>query len=237
MASVVQFNSNSRAAATGSTVVVTLGATPTIGNFLVACGVDSGDNAPTITLDNGTWVKIGQVSSSGTAGWWPNAMWYQGVTGSLSATTTLTSTLTSGSKDLAIIELNGVDTFDTFISANNSATTSGSITPISGKNVVFIASIGNRHTTVPSGTTPSSGMTNYAGGSLRSLAANYEVISGSSGSYTIGATGANANSSFLGASFYSGVILNSQTASLTFAGGLTAVKSAGLRAIFTHTDP
>lgn len=201
MASVVQFAENQRAAATGSTVVVTLGAVPTIGNFLVACAIDSSDNDIVESFNNGTWTKIAKVySGNGTN--WPNMMYYQPVTGTLSAATTFTSSKTQGQKDFAIIELSGVNTFDRFISTNNTATTSGSITPVSGKDVVMIAGVGNRHTTAPSGTTPSSGMTNYAGATLRSLAANYRIVNPSSGSYTIGATGANGNSSFIGAAFY-----------------------------------
>lgn len=205
VASVVQFNENRRAAATGATVIVTLGAAPTSGNLLVACCINSADSAVVPTLDNGTWVLVATVhTGNGTN--WANSMYYQKVATALSATTTMTTSgQTAGFKECSIIELAGVDTFNTNISTNNTSTTSGSITPIAGKDIALISSVGDRDTTPPptSRGNPVAGQTVYSTTAMASEISLYRMITAASGSYTIGTTGAPANSSFIGASFYS----------------------------------
>ena len=209
----------------GSPVTVTLDSTPTIGNVLVLMIAVDDDSGPSFTIGNGTWTQVGSTVYSGNGTNWPNRMYYQVVTGSTSAATTIDSTggaTDSGHLHVGIVELSAVDTVDADVaSATNTATTSDSVTPTAGQPAVALSATFGRNGSVPA-LAAAGGMTEFAEVSIggnRPYGLNYQVIATTAGSYTLGSTGAAANSSMIGAIFRdTGVSLNWIEAPLTIDG-------------------
>lgn len=181
---------------------ITLDAAPTNGNTLVLIWTMREANDETFTPDNGTWTSITKVQSSG-IGTWPHEMFYQSNISGLSATTTVPHPATlGGSREIILVELQGPLDFDTFISTNNSSTTSGSITPASSTVAAMVSSTYNRTDSGPGLLSPAGSMTELH--EVSRVGVNHEREAPPSGSYTVGSTGANANSSFIGATFKAG---------------------------------
>lgn len=187
----------------GAPVTVTLDSSPTVGNVLVLCAVVNDDDGPTLTIGNGTWVQAGSTVYSGNGTNWPNRMYYQVVTSSTSAATTVDSSggaTDTGTLKVAIIELSGVDALDQTASTTNSATTTATLTPTAAQLAIIISATANRNV----GTnvlTPATGMTELAEFGASPYGINYRIIASTSGGYTVGSTGASANSSMIAAAF------------------------------------
>jgi hypothetical protein len=183
-------------------LTITLDSAPTIGNILVLFAAVDDDNGPAFTINNGTWTQIGTTVYSGNGTNWPNRAYYQVVTGSTSAATMVSSEVGTGTLKVAMLELSGVDTLDADVaSATNTASTTDSVTPTAGQAAIAVSATFVRNT----GTgvlTPAGGMTELAEvGTTRVLGVNYQIITSTTGSYTLGSTGAAANSSMIGAIF------------------------------------
>jgi hypothetical protein len=200
-AAVVQYKTG--VSASGAGVVVTLDESPSIGNLLVLCITVNDDSDPVFTITNGTWTQIGSTVYSGNGTNWPNRMYYQAVTSSTSAATTIDSTggLTdTGNVKVGIIELSGVDTLDQTASATNTSTTTATLTPTASKNAIIISATARR--TPGSGVlSPAGSMTEWAEIGTSPYGLNYQVIATTSGGYTVGSTGASVNSSMIAAAF------------------------------------
>ena len=181
-------------------VTVTLDAAPTVGNVLVALVAEDDDSGPVFTLTNGTWTQVGSDVFAGNGTNWPLRMYRQTVTGSTTpATQIYNSGGGTGSIRAAILELSGVDTVDADIgSASNTATTTDTITPTAGLPAVIVSGAFFR-----SGTpAPAGSMVELAEvGTTSKLAVNYQEVTSTTGSYTVGSTGAGVNSSMIAAAF------------------------------------
>jgi hypothetical protein len=165
--------------------------------MLVAFVAERSDNNATFSLNNGTWLGPIATVFSGSGTNWPHRMYYQVAAGGLSATTTITSSKT-GAREFGIIELAGVNSFDTHITANNTSACTGTLTPAAGVDAALISSVFER-TDGAYSLTAATGMTPWS--TIQRVGANYRLLSSTSGGYTVGSTGANNNSSMIGASF------------------------------------
>jgi hypothetical protein len=207
---VVQYKTGT-APAFGAPVTVTLDAEPTIGNILVLCAVVDDDSGPVLTIGNGTWVQAGSTVYSGNGTNWPNRMYYQTVDAGTTAATTIDSSggaTDTGTLKVGIIELSGVDTIDQTASTTNSSTTTATLTPTAGQAAIIISAVARR-TLGTNVLTPAGGMTEWAEIGASPFGLNYQVIESTSGGYTVGSTGASANSSMIAAAFIdTGVSLN-----------------------------
>jgi hypothetical protein len=201
-AAVVQYKTG-LAPAFGAPVTVTLDNAPTIGNILVLCAIVDDDNGPVLTIDNGTWVQAGSTVYSGNGTNWPNRMYYQTVDAGTTAATTIDSSggaTDTGTLKVGIIELSGVDTIDQTASTTNSSTTTATLTPTASQTAIIISAVGRR-TTGTNVLTPAGSMTEWAEIGASPFGLNYQVIESTSGGYTVGSTGASANSSMIAAAF------------------------------------
>lgn len=188
-------------AATSTTLV--LDSTPTNGNTLVLVWTMREANDETFTPNNGTWTSIIKVHSDGGSNGWPHEMFYQEDISGRSATTTVSHPATlGGSRELAIVELEGGLDFDTFISANNTSSCTGSITPAATAVAALVSSVYNRNDSGPGLLSPETGMTELQ--EAKRVGVNHRKVTSPSGSYTIGSTSASGNSSMIGAAFKAG---------------------------------
>lgn len=193
------------AAGIGVAVTVTLDASPTAGNLLVACVATDGDTGPDTTPSGGGWAQVNSDVYSGNGTNWPNRMFYKTVTAGMSAAVTVLPTGGTppvGRARLGLIELSGVDTLDTTGSANNTSSTTASVTPSAGVGAIAVSATFGRNGSAPA-LSPASGMTEWAEihTTDKPFALNYRVIATTAGSYTVGSTGAAANSSMIAAVF------------------------------------
>jgi hypothetical protein len=214
----------------GSPVTVTLDDAPTIGNILVLCAVVNDDSGPVLTIGNGTWVQAGSTVYSGNGTNWPNRLYYQTVTAGTVAATTVDSTggaTDTGKLKVGIIELNGVDSLDSVSDTQtNTSTTTATLTPTASMLAIIISATARR-TVGTNVLTPAAGMTEWAEIGDSPYGLNYRVIDPTSGGYTVGSTGASANSSMVAAAFTdTGVNVNWIDAPLSVDGSGTSYEYA-----------
>lgn len=177
------------AAVTNPTV---LPASPTPGNMLlfVTAGRTTGTQLPTL----GTWT-LGRSESANrnVAGDYPIKIYYKPVESGDPASWVVPGV--AGSKSY-LIEVSGIDTYDTDAGASSmygvNATTS--ITPTAGKVALLMSAAvlaTDSAAYSPPWSTPATGMTELVdtGPGGPQLGINYQIVTSTSGSYTVGSTG------------------------------------------------
>lgn len=204
-AAVVQFADHQVLA--NSDLSLSLGDPPTVGNVLVVMVCEDTDNGPTFTLTNGPWTQVGSTVYSGNGTNWPNRMYWRTVDPDTAATTTITSSANNASARLrgGIIELSGVDTLVDTGSKSNTSSTTDTVTPTASAPAILISATFGRNSSAPV-LSPAGSMTEWVEisvGGHRPFGLNYQVIESASGSYTVGSTGASANSSMIAGAFES----------------------------------
>lgn len=108
-----------------------------------------------------------------------------------------------------VSEYSGVGSFDTSaFSGETTGAATVSITPVASSNVVLVSGCAVRSDTSPP-LTPATGMTELHDDDINTngpqSAMNYRIVTGTSGSYTVGSTGTTAARGVVGASFLEGV--------------------------------
>jgi len=203
----------------GLTVTATLGSTPSAGNLLVAFFANrNGLAATTISMNNSFGSHVQRRYTGATAGEWPVVLWYKFASGYESTSMTATTT-TSNNIVICVAEFSGVGSFDASSGADSFTTAAtATFSPASGKEILLVSGCIARTDTTPQNFAPGGSMTElFEAGGRPPSAFNYQIIANSSGSYTVGSTGASTSrkglwyASFIGspanvAAFYATVI-------------------------------
>lgn len=180
-----------------------LGSSPTAGNLQIAWIGKREGTGSTFSLDGTGWALIRRTATTATDSW-PCAMYSRTVPSGASATITATTTGAGGAL-LIVAEFTGVGAFDVdAFSGETTGAATVSITPAASSNVLLVSGCAVRNDTSPN-LTPATGMTELHDDDINTngpqCAVNYRIVTGTSGSYTVGSTGTTSARGVVGASF------------------------------------
>jgi hypothetical protein len=190
-AALVQSAANTEAV--GSGITVTLGATPTVGNLLIAVAVKRGVWVPSVSSSGWTLLDAMHCQSS------PSdfVVWYYKIAGSSESTSVVFVSSGGADQRACFAEFSGCGAFDAKATALNDQSgatthTTNAVTPTAGQTGLIISAIGKQDNNesflaVGSGYTLLDGGT-VAEGQSPQYIVQYKAVAPTSGSYTATAT-------------------------------------------------